>query len=281
QRENEIGLGGGQGPIFWSPDGKKLCYYSKVDLLYDRPLEISIKDINGNEVKRIPIGDSCIYLLDWHPDGNKFLCRKGYIASSGYVYITGIFSFEIKDNTISNMIQLGDPEAYGIGEDAIYSPDGRITYLKSDGVYIYGSDGRNPRKIINERFSSLLGWSRDGTLLSMLTLDNRLCILNIDDGTKFLVSGYFNEWSTGWMPSPLSPDNSKIAYWGGNSLYVSNLDGTGKIKIATAEGTISPPSWSPDGKRIVYGVKDSIYIANADGSNITYLHPGNSPKWSP
>ncbi|MCD6550530.1 PD40 domain-containing protein [bacterium] len=312
---NEIRLGEGQGPILWSKDGKRLCYYSyysSLDLINgELPNELIIANTNGKEISRIPLSDLNLSILDWHPDGNKFLCEVSHNAT--YVWqrdngvSTGVFkqyvlcSVDIHSNDVTelglvnNLSSVSQFFKYSYS-DAIYSPDGKITYSKGDGLYICDSNGKNSHRLINIGGIILLGWSSDGSLL-LSFIGGKLYIIDRNNGNKILLDDrvdlsagydvYFSEWphfrSSGW-----SPDSKKIAYWSVDhegdkyNLYISNPDGTGKIKITTAEtDEISSPSWSPDGKRIVYSVEDSIYIANADDSNIKYFHTGSYPKWSP
>ena len=76
-----------------------------------------------------------------------------------------------------------------------------------------------------------------------------------------------------------SPDGSRIAFTEesveGDSLYVMNADGTGRMQVTDAVRAIgyalSPPSWSPDGSRIAFdaiphGGNWGIYVTNANGT---------------
>jgi Tol biopolymer transport system component len=141
---------------------------------------------------------------------------------------------------------------------------------------------------------------------------HQIYVINADS-TKLL-----NLTSSGdlWHFDPVaSPDGIRVAYetWdnfpnasNGNKikqhLYAVNLDGTGRIKLTTAnidnidnidnKATSSTFSWSPDGKKIAYESSGDIYAVNADGTSSqrqTYdgkavgegMRVGNhNPSWS-
>lgn len=76
----------------------------------------------------------------------------------------------------------------------------------------------------------------------------------------------------------------------GGGLYVSRLDGTGMLQLATdvLPGIHKRVDWSPDGQRIVFidEASERMYIANLDGSPIESVSacetPGcDFPAWSP
>lgn len=91
------------------------------------------------------------------------------------------------------------------------------------------------------------------------------------------------------MSPDCSPDGKRIvardiAY----TIFVINLDGTGRVDLVTSGENVSP-RWSLDGKQIVYVSgelsKGEIYLMNADGSaqtQITFTGKDNlRPIWTP
>jgi Tol biopolymer transport system component len=103
-------------------------------------------------------------------------------------------------------------------------------------------------------------------------------IINPDRTNEIrLVEGYCPIWS---------PGGKKIAYisTSKDELYVINIDGTGKTKVASSSevgglfdwGLFS---WSPDGKKILISSErgyGDVYVVNADGSNMIKLAEGRS-----
>jgi len=92
-----------------------------------------------------------------------------------------------------------------------------------------------------------------------------------------------------------SPLGNKIAFTsdrdGNEEIYISNLDGTGVVRLTDNPGKDYGPSWSPDGKQIVFTsnrdgmFNEEIYIMNTDGTGLQNLtlspHNDRYPSWSP
>jgi serine/threonine protein kinase len=92
----------------------------------------------------------------------------------------------------------------------------------------------------------------------------------------------------------LSPDGKRVAYVTSpeaerNELWVSDLDGNNKVKLASATGGIDLENWSPDGSRLgfsrVRSDNDQNFLINADGTHLQQLpptlHNADSGAWSP
>jgi len=88
--------------------------------------------------------------------------------------------------------------------------------------------------------------------------------------------------------TPLYP----IAYSSNGEIYLSNIEGTSKLKITNFESNAGYSAWSPDGKRIAFYAKYdnkktwSIHTMNSDGSDRQRLTHAknkwdNAPAWSP
>ncbi|MGB8063009.1 MAG: protein kinase [Candidatus Sulfotelmatobacter sp.] len=92
----------------------------------------------------------------------------------------------------------------------------------------------------------------------------------------------------------LSPDGKRVAYVTNpepehNELWVSDLDGNNKVKLAAATGGINVGNWSPDGLRLSFSKvrsdNDQIFLVNVDGAHLQQLpptlHSAESGAWSP
>jgi WD40-like Beta Propeller Repeat len=53
-----------------------------------------------------------------------------------------------------------------------------------------------------------------------------------------------------------------------------------RISVAEAQEP-SPPSWSPDGRRIAFSDAGGIFVMNVDGTDKVRLADGSDPRWSP
>ncbi len=92
----------------------------------------------------------------------------------------------------------------------------------------------------------------------------------------------------------LSPDGKRVAYVTNpepehNELWVSDLDGNNKVKLAAATGVVNLGNWSPDGLRLSFSKvrsdNDQIFLVNVDGTHLQQLpptlHSAESGAWSP
>jgi serine/threonine protein kinase len=80
----------------------------------------------------------------------------------------------------------------------------------------------------------------------------------------------------GSQPS-ISPDNKKVMYVlapapDRSEVWVANLDGSGKVKIASGE-SMATTTWTPDSLRLFFvdaetGKPDKAYVVNADGGGL-------------
>ncbi|HEY0701287.1 MAG TPA: protein kinase [Candidatus Acidoferrales bacterium] len=78
----------------------------------------------------------------------------------------------------------------------------------------------------------------------------------------------------------ISPDVKKVAYVlnparDRSEMWIANLDGTGKVKIATGE-SLATTSWTPDSSRFYFvdsetGKTDKMYVVAPDGSGLRQI----------
>jgi hypothetical protein len=87
-------------------------------------------------------------------------------------------------------------------------------------------------------------------------------------------------------PVPVAPDG-KIVFTRQNQIYTINPNGTGAIKLTSADKNYTP-RWSPDGRRIAFvhqvGTAKNVWVMDADGSNkiqITFEGSDGGGDWSP
>ena len=128
-----------------------------------------------------------------------------------------------------------------------------------------------------------------------------------DKGIFFIngkISGYLSSYDTHTRTSSdlvsdlalqptISPDGKRVAYVttpepGHSELWVSELDGSNKNRLATQAGTLNVGDWSPDGSQLTFTKSkddaDENFVVNLDGSHIRKLPPSlantESMAWS-
>ena len=127
-------------------------------------------------------------------------------------------------------------------------------------------------------------WSPDGRKLVFVSATGTLWLWDLATAT-------WVDLGTGGNPA-WSPDGSRIAYVADGGIWLTNPDGSSRVRLSEAGASDSHPTWSPDGHRIAFarvvpgaaGGDSDIFVMNGDGSGVTDLtnHPANdrSPAWS-
>jgi len=184
----------------------------------------------------------------------------------------------------------GDPgvwviDAKGEGEKRRVADFGGVTSWSPDGkhlivtkwlgkpsddemrheVWRFNADGSGGTKLPIPGTDEVDDWSPDGQWL--VTVSDRhpphgsgyqLYVMHPDasEQRRLTEGGGLNVYPR------FSPDSRRIAYLhqerGQNSLWVVNIDGTGRHRIVQEENDISPDHlcWSPDGKSLAYSIRD-------------------------
>jgi Tol biopolymer transport system component len=127
-------------------------------------------------------------------------------------------------------------------------------------------------------------WSPDGSRVAFLTSRSGQALAEVPAAggpERRLVEG------VGAYTSQISPDWRWVAFTrfaaGGQSLWISRLDGTEEHALASS-GFGAEPAWSPDSRRLVFRQADGSFgLVEIESGLVSTLVPsgGSSPAWSP
>jgi TolB protein len=160
-------------------------------------------------------------------------------------------------------------------------------------IYIVGMDGKDLRKVTNNRsFNLFPRWSPDGRSLSFTSFRTGLPVIylrNVETGAeKEIVRA-----GDAKAPGGFSPDGDwlyySVSHAGNSDILRARVAGGSTEKVVSGWGLEVSPSVSPDGSRIAFvsdrGGSPRIYVKSVGSSEETRVSPGGgfatSPSWSP
>lgn len=247
----------------WSPDGQKIAFNASDDIYI----------VNKNGGGQINLTED--FLRDvgefaWSPDGHKI----------AFDTLTGFSDDVLVMNADgSNLINLTNSSSHH-GSPS-WSPDSQqIAFLdnSNDAVRISNSDGSNSR-IVAKGFvePNALTWSSDGQFLMIDTYVG-IQMVDVQSGSVKLIS------DTDMTLPVLSPDAQQIAftsyaYGFDRAIYIMDIDGNQRRKLAEVYGETFQPVWSLDGQQVAFQSDplsdleafisvDALYVVNSDGSHL-------------
>ena len=146
-----------------SPDGKRLAFVDTKG--------IHVSFVETGDLRDIPIPpefEGKIWSLSWFPNGDELLLKALDVKVGGYT----LLSIPIVGGPVQKM--------QTVDRHAVVSPDGLlIAYVSLDAreIWVMGSRGENPKKLIGGGIYAALAWSPTGQRLAFIKQNEIL-----DDG---------------------------------------------------------------------------------------------------
>ena len=215
---------------------------------------------------------------DWSPDGRLIAFASS--RNSG-----GIYVIHSDGSGLRRVFR-------GPASNVDWSPDGRQIAFQDRAIYVLGSNGGRPQRVLRGNGFSLPAWSPNGRELAVVRdepdLSTVIYVARLD-GKKIRrllrpkPTRSDPQWSSvaaSETEPAWSPDGRRIAFQAGDGhiVVVSLADGR-RHELATGY----EPAWSPDGSHIAFSVGDAVWIAAADGSDrpLRVAAEGGDPSWAP
>lgn len=275
-----------EGPLSWSPDGRKLVY-SLDDSGY--PPRSTYEDLYvvkaaGGKPRRVTESGSDERNPTWSRDGKRIAYD---LYEDGYWIVSLVNPDGTHNHGVTPGINFHGPA---------WARDGRLlAFADRDSVaWTMNLNHRHlrPRRVAKDlsgslgpRFEVVVAWAPRGHRLAFISGFD-IWVADIDKGTRQRVftTHDFPTENLAW-----SPDGSRIAFAlrskGGERVCVVNADGTGLKQLTDDRSTAGEPSWSPDGRQIAFTQEGEIYVMNADGTQQRNVSrspkPDSAPTWSP
>ncbi len=262
----------------WSPDGKKLLFWSD----WNGNLEGYAVDIDGTGLVNLTDHPAEDANPVWSPDARRiaFYSKRD---GNGEIYIMNSDGSGAK-NLTNHSAQDFNPA---------WSSDGAMVAFQSyrDGhgqIYTMTADGTDARNISNNEFvETNPHWSPDDSQIVYVSIRNGsrgIYSMNSDGSnqTLLLERKWMNFLNPKW-----SPDGHKIVFCSlfddidheRGAIYVMKKDGTDIQKITGDDNYNFNPFFSPDSSKIAYNLSDnnaaiSIHVMDVDGSNSRLVSDG-------
>jgi len=239
--------------------GTGTIYY---DWATDGLLKINLE--NGVRSTVLP-GNNSRYSIDISKDGAKILTAS---HADDQDYDANVYTYM----SIANGNIIAKFKYYPTDGDLtspLISPDEKMIAVPptyEDGIVILNMEGKilhHLSAFAEKKITGQILWMPDNTLL--FRMDNTIYRTNTTFTQANLIKQLtFNEWSD----MEVNPDGTKIAFRGGNHIWMMQSDGSDLKQITISDNQENYPVFSPDGKYLLIGAN---YHSTGPFGHLWYL----------
>ena len=274
---------GGDFDVAVSPNGERLVFASTS---HSATPDLFIKHIDGKTITQITDDPASDMMPSFSPDGRQvaFTSNRAGNWDIWVVPVAGGKPMQLTNSTAQDLHPSWSPDGRHIVYSALSSRSGLWEL-----VLVNVSNPSTPHFLGDGRFPE---FSPDGTKIAFQRARQRgtrqFSIWTVDfaNGQTSRATEIVAAANAAVITPTWSPDGRKLAFatvvnpgaegdasHGAATLWVVNIDGTGKSNLTNDRFTNVQPVWSPDGR--IY------FVSNRSGSdNIWALHP-TSPDATP
>jgi TolB protein len=218
---------------------------------------IFLADSNGVKLKNLSGGGSYDFDPAVSSDGKKIAFSRHLLAEDG----RDLWVMNADGTNQVRLTRTVSATSWTSSTSPAWSPDGkRIAFVTSTGlwehqIFVMNADGSDVKQVTHDddAYSLAPEWSPDGSRILFSHFaphpeDSGIFEMNPDGSNLRRLSGY-----SGMEPTR-SPDAKRIAFIGGETLFVINADGSNATPLADGLDWQGDLAWSPDGMSIVFGI---------------------------
>jgi len=237
----------------YSPNGKQIVFESDRNENWD----IYVMDADGDNQLQLTFSDSSDRQPSWHPNGKKILFESTRNGKNKLYEIT------LPNKKVSTVeLDIRDDQTPIF---ARYSPNGKyigVSLQKNEShseIAIFNRKGKLIRQLTFFGLRSYYpNWSPAGDKIVFFSRhetnneDDQIYLINTDGSVlKRIIEGPTHNF----CPS-ISPDGQKVVYAESQEnsrpeIFVSEIDGSNKIRVTNNSDGETLPSWSPDGEYLL------------------------------
>lgn len=272
---------GGDGGSAWSPDGRRIAFWSERFEGRERVRALYVMRADGRSARRVSprylvVAEDAEGGVAWSPDGT----RLAFQASRSLR--TGIWVVRTDGSRLRQLAR---------GRDPVWSPRSElIAFQSSIGISVIPAAGGRPRRLTRSANDGFHAWSPDGRALAFLRnfetrLTQVLYTVSVRGGALRRIYGGQRDVTITRRPD-WSPDGRRLAFSAGRGVFyvhVARARGGGLRRLRRGDW----PAYSPDGRRIAFTVGSVLHVMSADGSRPRRVRSEGAsqfqegPVWSP